>query len=135
MADASWSIPSTRWTGGRCEARHACAAGREPGRETAALLVLSGRARRAWRTDDSGIRDAWSARIDQQLLLAHCRDCVLALAALHPSPLASSDFISRRALVTDRLLHLWRHGQGPDPGIVLRATLSAVAGLVSADDV
>ena len=36
----------------------------------------------------------------------YCRDSVLALAALHPSPLASSDFISTRALLTDRLLDL-----------------------------
>ncbi len=33
-----------------------------------------------------------------------CRTCVLALAALHPSPLASDDFISKCALLTDRLL-------------------------------
>jgi hypothetical protein len=59
----------------------------------------------------------------------HCRNCVLALAALHPSPLASDDFISKRALVTDRLLDLWRQGQGPDPGLVLQAAERAGCGL------
>jgi hypothetical protein len=62
----------------------------------------------------------------------YCRNCVLALAALHPSPLASDDFISRRALLTDRLLHLWRQGQGPDPGLVLQAAKRADCGLPSA---
>ncbi len=65
----------------------------------------------------------------------HCRDCVLALAALHPSPLASSDFVTRRGLLTDRLLDLWRHGQGPDPALVLRAARAASTGLASADAV
>jgi hypothetical protein len=65
----------------------------------------------------------------------HCRDCVLALAALHPSPLASSDFVARRGLLTDRLLDLWRHGQGPDPVLVLRAAQAASSGLASADAV
>ena len=64
-----------------------------------------------------------------------CRDCVLALAALNPSPLASSDFISKRALLTDRLLDLWRHGQGPDPALVLQAARVASSGLASADAV
>jgi hypothetical protein len=59
----------------------------------------------------------------------HCRNCVLALAALHPSPLASDDFISKRALLTDRLLDLWRQGQGPDPGLVLQAAERAGCGL------
>lgn len=63
----------------------------------------------------------------------YCRDCVLALAALHPSPLASSDFISRRALLTDRLLDLWRRRQGPDPALVLQAARTASSGLGSAD--
>ena len=63
----------------------------------------------------------------------YCRDSVMALAALHPSPLASSDFIARRALLTDRLLHLWRHGQGPDPALVLQAARTASSGLASAD--
>ena len=63
----------------------------------------------------------------------YCRDSVLALAALHPSPLASSDFISTRALLTDRLLDLWRHGQGPDPALVLQAARAASSGLPSAD--
>jgi hypothetical protein len=58
-----------------------------------------------------------------------CRNCVLALAALHPSPLASYDFISRRSLITDRLLDLWRHGQGPDPALVLEAANRAGCGL------
>ena len=62
-----------------------------------------------------------------------CRDCVLALAELHPSPLASDDFIARRALLTDRLLDLWRHGQGPDPALVLAAARTASSGLASAD--
>jgi len=50
-----------------------------------------------------------------------CRDCVLALAALHPSPLAPADFVERRTMLTDRLLELWRKGKGPDPAVVLRA--------------
>ena len=65
----------------------------------------------------------------------YCRDSVLALAALHPSPLASSEFITKRALLTDRLLHLWRHGQGPDPALVLLAARTASNGLASADAV
>ena len=64
---------------------------------------------------------------------AFCRDCVLALAALHPSPLASSEFVSKRALLTDRLLDLWRHGQGPDPALVLQAAEAAGCGLAIAD--
>ena len=63
---------------------------------------------------------------------AHCRNCVLALAALHPSPLASDDFISTRVLLTDRLLDLWRQGQGPDPGLVLQAAKRASCGLPTA---
>ena len=63
----------------------------------------------------------------------YCRDAVLALAALHPSPLASSDFASRRALLTDRLLDLWRHHQGPDPALVLQAAETASCGLAIAD--
>ena len=62
-----------------------------------------------------------------------CRDCVLALAALHPSPLATSDFISTRTLLTDRLLDLWRGGDGPDPALVLQAALNASCGLASND--
>ena len=58
-----------------------------------------------------------------------CRDCVLALAALHPSPLASFEFTSKRALLTDRLLDLWRHGKGPDPSLVLEAARRASSGL------
>ena len=63
----------------------------------------------------------------------YCRDSVLALAALHPSPLASSDFIAKRALLTDRLLQLWRNGQGPDPAHVLQAAQTASTGLVRGD--
>ena len=59
----------------------------------------------------------------------------MALAALHPSPLASSDFISKRALLTDRLLDLWRHGHGPDPALVLQAARAASSGFASADAV
>jgi hypothetical protein len=66
---------------------------------------------------------------------AYCRDCVLALAALHPSPLAPGDFISKRALLVDRLLDLWRQGKGPDPALVLRAAEDAGRGLVIADAV
>lgn len=66
---------------------------------------------------------------------AYCRDCVLALAALHPSPLASKAFLSRRALLTDRLLDLWRHGQGPEPALVLRAAEAASCGLGTAEAV
>jgi len=62
----------------------------------------------------------------------HCRNCVLALAALHPSPLASDDFIAQRSLLTDRLLDLWRHGQGPDPELVLQAAKRAGCGLPAA---
>jgi hypothetical protein len=65
----------------------------------------------------------------------YCRDCVLVLAALHPSPLASGDFISRRALLIDRLLELWRQGKGPDPALVLQAAETASRGLVIADAV
>jgi MYM-type Zinc finger with FCS sequence motif len=66
---------------------------------------------------------------------AHCRNCVLALAALHPSPLASDDFVSRRGVLTDRLLDLWRHGRGPDPVLVLRAAEHVSCGLPSVDSV
>jgi hypothetical protein len=52
---------------------------------------------------------------------AHCRDCVLALAALHPSVLAPYEFVVSRGVLTDQLLDLWRHGQGPDPSLVLQA--------------
>jgi hypothetical protein len=65
----------------------------------------------------------------------YCRDCVLALAALHPSPLASSDFVSKRVLLTDRLLDLWRQGTGPDPALVLKAAGSASRGLAATDAV
>jgi len=52
---------------------------------------------------------------------AYCRNCVLALAALHPPVLAPYEFVSRRGVLTDQLLDLWRHGQGPDPSLVLQA--------------
>ena len=65
----------------------------------------------------------------------YCRDCVLALAALHPSPLASGEFISKRALLIDRLLELWRQGRGPDPALVLQAAETTSSGLVIADAV
>jgi hypothetical protein len=58
-----------------------------------------------------------------------CRDCVRALATLHPSPLASPEFIATRGLLTDRLLDLWRQGLGPDPAAVLRAAEAASCGL------
>lgn len=64
---------------------------------------------------------------------AYCRDCVLALVALAPSPLASSEFIARRGLLSDRLLALWRHGRGPEPALVLQAAEAANRGLASAD--
>ena len=70
---------------------------------------------------------------DSRFCSTHCRDCVLALAALHPSPLASADFISKRTLLVDRLLDLWRQGLGPDPALVLQAAETASRGLVIAD--
>jgi hypothetical protein len=64
---------------------------------------------------------------------ARCRSCVLALAALHPSPLAPDEFVSRRGVLTDRLLDLWRQGRGPDPELVLQAAKQASSGLPDAD--
>jgi hypothetical protein len=58
-----------------------------------------------------------------------CRDCVHALAGLHPSPLASPEFIATRGLLTDRLLDLWRQGLGPEPAVVVRAAEAASCGL------
>ena len=52
---------------------------------------------------------------------AHCRNCVLALSALHPSVLAPYEFVLRRGVLTDQLLDLWREGRGPDPSLVLQA--------------
>lgn len=52
---------------------------------------------------------------------AHCRNCVLALAALHPSVLAPYEFVLSRGVLTDQLLDLWRDGRGPDPQLVLQA--------------
>jgi hypothetical protein len=63
----------------------------------------------------------------------HCRNCVLALAALHPSPLASHDFVATRGLLTDRLLELWRQGRGPDPTLVLQAAERSSRGLRTAE--
>lgn len=60
-----------------------------------------------------------------------CRDCVLALEALNPSPLASYEFITRRALLTDRLIQLWRSGKGPEPALVLRAARASHSGLAT----
>jgi hypothetical protein len=57
------------------------------------------------------------------------------LAELHPSPLASDDFIAKRLLLTDRLLDLWRRGQGPDPALVLEAARTASSGLAGAETV
>lgn len=64
---------------------------------------------------------------------ARCRTCVLALAALHPSSLAPDDFVMTRARLTDRLLDLWRRGEGPDPELVLQAAERASCGLPEAD--
>jgi hypothetical protein len=66
---------------------------------------------------------------------ARCRSCVLALAALHPSPLAPDDFVARRGVLTDHLLDLWRDGRGPDPALVLRAAEQASCGLSDAESV
>jgi hypothetical protein len=60
--------PSTWRTGGRVGPRHACASGGQPGRETVALLVLSGRAWRGHRPDDR-VRYSSSGHVNQQLLL------------------------------------------------------------------
>jgi hypothetical protein len=62
-----------------------------------------------------------------------CLNCVLALEALNPSPLASDDFISGRELLTDRLIELWRHDQGPDPALVLEAARNAGDGFNTRD--
>jgi hypothetical protein len=59
----------------------------------------------------------------------HCRNCVLALAALHPSVLAPDEFLSRRGVLTDQLLDLWRNGRGPDPQLVLQAAEYASRGM------
>ena len=52
---------------------------------------------------------------------SRCRDCVLALGALNPPVFSTAGFLERRALLTDRLLQLWRAGKGPEPALVLRA--------------
>ena len=63
---------------------------------------------------------------------ARCHNCVLALAALHPSPLASGEFIATRGRLTDHLLSVWRQGNGPDPEVVLAAARRASSGLALA---
>jgi hypothetical protein len=63
-----------------------------------------------------------------------CRNCVLALAALHPSPLAPYAFVERRLLLADQLLDLWRRNRGPDPALVLQAAEKAGHGLSVASD-
>jgi hypothetical protein len=63
-----------------------------------------------------------------------CRECVLALSALHPSPLAPYEFVERRVLLADQLLDLWRSNRGPDPALVLQAARKAGHGLVFALD-
>jgi hypothetical protein len=52
---------------------------------------------------------------------SRCRDCVLALGALNPPVFSNAGFLERRTLLTDRLLQLWRNGEGPDPALVLMA--------------
>jgi hypothetical protein len=81
------------------------------------------------------IAGAGQGRSTGSFCSAHCRSCVLALAALHPSPLAPDEFVSKRGMLTDHLLDLWRHGQGPDPGLVLRAAEQASCGLANAESV
>jgi hypothetical protein len=56
-----------------------------------------------------------------------CSDCVQALEALHPSPLAPSEFREARGVLTDGLLALWRAGRGPDPKLVLQAVERAAS--------
>jgi hypothetical protein len=58
---------------------------------------------------------------------ARCLDCVLALEALHPSPLAPWELREARGVLIDRLLELWRNGRGPDPALVLRAAQQVAA--------
>jgi hypothetical protein len=81
------------------------------------------------------IAGAGHSRSTGSFCSAHCRSCVLALAALHPSPLAPDEFVSRRGMLTDHLLDLWRNGRGPDPGLVLRAAERASRGLSNAASV
>ena len=38
-------------------------------------------------------------------------------------------------MLTDHLLDLWRHGRGPDPGLVLLAAEQASSGLSNAESV
>jgi hypothetical protein len=65
---------------------------------------------------------------------SRCRDCVPALAALHPSPLAPHAFIEQRARLTDQLLDLWRQHKGPDPALVLQGAQKAGRGLLLPPD-
>ena len=80
-------------------------------------------------TMEAGTRAHGQRMSASRFCSTRCRDCVLALEALNPSPLASDDFILRRGLITDRLIDLWRSGKGPDPTLVLRAARSASSGL------
>ncbi len=43
-----------------------------------------------------------------------------------------SEFIAKRTLLIDRLLELWRKGEGPDPTAVLAATDRVPYGLAAA---
>ena len=116
MAEPLWSLRPPRGQAVGLDRRHACACVAQPGGQTVALLDLPGRASRdlAFTTPRAGVPGQRTS--GSSYCSTVCRDSVLALAALHPSPLASSDFISTRALLTDRLLDLWRPGQGPGPG-------------------
>ena len=82
-------------------------------------------------TMEAGTRAHGQRMSASRFCSTRCRDCVLALEALNPSPLASYDFLTRRALLTDRLIHLWRSGKGPDPALVLRAARDSHSGLAT----
>lgn len=43
--------------------------------------------------------------------------------------LAPDEFLSRRGVLTDQLLDLWRDGRGPDPRLVLQAAEYASRGM------
>jgi len=130
---SSFSSPSTSGPGGRIRPGHSDGSGARSRRAAVALLLLSGRARRGIGLTTHGFEKQRHRTTSSSFCSTRCRDCVLALAELHPSPLATDDFIARRALLTDRLLDLWRHGQGPDPALVLEAARTASSGLASAD--
>jgi hypothetical protein len=80
-------------------------------------------------------KDGQGGRSTGSFCSARCRSCVLALAALHPSPLAPEEFVARRGVLTDRLLDLWRRGGGPDPALVLQAAEHVSCGLPNAASV